>query len=134
VSPKITQGYLSRWRIEETIRFVKQSYGFENLRVMSYASIRNMAALVLVSAYFATVWIGRNVRHEILAEHLKYLSKRMGQIPEFAAYTIADGIKRAFTRFGKWIRTFGKTNAIDASATNDPMLPSFAEFFELDYG
>ena len=101
---------------------------------MSYASIRNMAALVLVSAYFATVWIGRNVRHEILAEHLKHLSKRMGEIPEFAAYTIADGLKRAFTRFGKWIRTFGKTNAIDTSETNAPMLPGFAEFFELDYG
>ena len=131
---RVVQGYLSRWRIEETIRFVKQSYGFENIRVMSYASIRNMAALVLVSAYFATVWIGRNVRHEILAEHLKHLSNRMGQIPEFAAYSIADGLKRAFTRFGKWIRTFGLTNAIDASATNAPMLPGFAEFFELDYG
>ena len=58
----------------------------------------------------------------------------MGQIPEFAAYSIADGLKRAFTRFGKWTRTFGKTNAIDASATNAPMLPGFAELFELDYG
>ena len=27
---RVVQGYLSRWRIEETIRFVKQSYGFEN--------------------------------------------------------------------------------------------------------
>ena len=58
----------------------------------------------------------------------------MGQIPEFAAYTITDGIKRAFTRFGKWIRTFGKANAIDTSETNAPMLPGFAELFELDYG
>ena len=106
---------LANFMGKETIRFVKQSYGFENLRAMSYASIRNMAALVLVSAYFATVWIGRNVRHEILAEHLKYLSKRMGQIPKFAAYSIADGLNRAFTRFGKWIRTFEKTNAIDTS-------------------
>ena len=101
---------------------------------MSYASIRNMAALVLVSAYFATVWIGRNVRHEILAEHLKYLSKRMGEIPEFAAYSIADGLKRAFTRFGKWIRVLAKANALRASTTDAPMLPGFAEFFEVDYG
>ena len=131
---RIVEGYLSRWRIEETIRFIKQSYGFENIRVMSYTSIRNMAALVLASAYFATVWIGRHVKHEILAEHLKYLSKRMGQIPEFAAYSIADGLKRAFTRFGKWIRTVGKTNAFDSSVTNNPLLPGFAEFFEFDYG
>ena len=131
---RVVQGYISRWRIEETIRFIKQSYGFENIRVMSYASIRNMAALVLVSAYFATVWIGRNVKHEILAEHLKYLSKRMGQIPEFAAYSIAEGIKRAFTRFGKWIRTFAQTNTPDASTADAPMLPGFLEFFEIDYG
>ena len=78
--------------------------------------------------------LSRNLNNDKLAEHLKHLSKRMGEIPEFAAYSIADGLKRAFTRFGKWIRTFGKTNAIDASATNGPMLPGFAEFFELDYG
>ena len=78
--------------------------------------------------------LSRNLNNDKLAEHLKYLSKRMGQIPEFAAYSIADGLKRAFTRFGKWIRTFGQTNAIDASATNAPILPGFAEFFEVDYG
>ena len=54
---RIVEGYLTRWRVEETIRFVKQSYGFENIRVMTYTHIRNMASLVLASAYFATVWI-----------------------------------------------------------------------------
>ena len=33
---RIVEGYLTRWRIEETIRFVKQAYGFENIRVLSY--------------------------------------------------------------------------------------------------
>ena len=47
------EGYLSRWRIEAAIRFVKQSYGFENIRVMTCARIRNMASIVLASAYFA---------------------------------------------------------------------------------
>ena len=54
---RIVEAYLTRWRVEETIRFVKQSYGFENIRVMTYTRIRNMASLVLASAYFATVWI-----------------------------------------------------------------------------
>ena len=40
---RIVEGYLSRWRIEETIRFIKQEYGFENIRVHSYNAIRNMA-------------------------------------------------------------------------------------------
>ena len=126
---RIVEAYLSRWRVEETIRFVKQSYGFENIRVMTYTRIRNMASLVLASAYFATTWIGRNIRHEVLAAHLARLGKRLGETPEFAAYAIADGIKRAFTRFGKWVRT------IVAPAMEKPgneivqLLPGFAELF-----
>ena len=58
----IVEGYLSRWRIEETIWFIKQEYGFENIRVHSYNAIRNMASLVLACAYFATVWIGRHLK------------------------------------------------------------------------
>ena len=101
---RIVEGYLTRWRIEETIRFVKQAYGFENIRVLSYRGIRNMASIVLATAYFASVWLGRHVKREVLAEHLKTLSQRLGKVPEFANYAIADGVKRAFTRFEKWCR------------------------------
>ena len=33
-------------RIEEAIRFIKQSYDFEDIRVQTYARLRNMAVLV----------------------------------------------------------------------------------------
>ena len=131
---RIVEAYLSRWRIEETIRFVKQSYGFENIRVMTYARIRNMASLVLASAYFATVWIGRNIKREVLAEHLAHLGKRLGEVPEFAAYAIADGIKRAFTRFGKWVRTAADAIAKAHDAPTIQLLPGFAELFDTDDG
>ena len=131
---RVVEAYLSRWRVEETIRFVKQSYGLEGIRVMSYARIRNMASLVLASAYFATVWIGRSVRREVLAEHLTRLGKRLGEVPEFAAYAIADGIKRAFTRFGRWTRVAAKTTAADAEPPPAPLLPGFADLFDTDDG
>lgn len=131
---RVVEGYLSRWRIEETIRFVKQAYGFENIRVMTYARIRNMASLVLASAYFATVWIGRNIKREVLAEHLTRLGKRLGDVPEFAAYAIADGIKRAFTRFGKWVRSAAETFAETAKSATAPLLPGFAELLDTDDG
>ena len=131
---RIVEGYLSRWRIEETIRFVKQSYGLENIRVMTYARIRNMASLVLASAYFATVWIGRNIKREVLAEHLAHLGKRLGEVPEFAAYAIADGIRRAFTRFGKWLRQTVEAVADKADAPSMPLLPGFAELLDTDDG
>lgn len=87
-----------------------------------------MAKLVLASAYFATVWIGRKVKHKILAEHLKYLSKRMGEVPGFIAYSIAVGIKHFFSRFGKWIRTVAESNSHISSANTAPALPVFASF------
>ena len=131
---RIVEAYLTRWRVEETIRFVKQSYGFENIRVKTYTRIRNMSSLVLASAYFATVWIGRSIRREVLAEHLERLGKRLGEVPEFAAYAIADGIKRAFTRFGKWVRTAADTIAKAHGVPASQLLPGFAEFFDTDDG
>ena len=101
---RIVEGYLTRWRIEETIRFVKQSYGLENLRVLGYRSICNMASMVLAAAYFATTWLGRQVKRDVLAEHIKALSQRLSKVPEFASYAIADGIKRIFTRYSGWCR------------------------------
>ena len=131
---RVVDAYLSRWRVEETIRFVKQSYGFENIRVLSYARIRNMASLVLASAYFATVWIGRHARREVLAEHIKRLGKRLNEVPQFAAYAIADGIRRAFTRFGRWIRVAARTPAADTEPPPAPLLPGFADLFDTDDG
>ena len=131
---RVVDAYISRWRIEETIRFVKQSYGFENIRVLSYARIRNMASLVLASAYFATVWIGRHARREVLAEHIKRLGKRLNEVPEFAAYAIADGIRRAFTRFGRWIRVAAQAPVADTEPHPAPLLPGFAALFDMDDG
>ena len=128
---RVVDAYLSRWRVEETIRFVKQSYGFENIRVLSYARIRNMASLVLASAYFATVWIGRHARREVLAEHINRLGKRLNEVPEFAAYAIADGIRRAFTRFGKWVRATAESLSAKPEPASEPLLPGFADIFDL---
>ena len=125
---RIVEGYLTRWRIEETIRFVKQAYGFENVRVHSYRGIRNMASIVLATAYFASVWLGRHVKREVLAEHLANLSQRLKKVPEFANYAIAEGLRRAFTRFGKWCR---KIIDPEPEPTAEEMMPYFPEFREL---
>ena len=101
---------------------------------MTYTRIRNMASLVLASAYFATVWIGRSIKREVLAEHLAHLGKRLGEVPEFAAYAIADGIKRAFTRFGKWVRTAAEALAKTPESATAQLLPGFAELLDTDDG
>ena len=101
---------------------------------MTYTRIRNMASPVLASAYFATAWIGRSARREVLAEHLAHLGKRLGEVPEFAAYAIADGIRRAFTRFGKWVRTAAKPLAKAPEPAALQLLPGFAELLDTDDG
>lgn len=129
---RVVEGYISRWRIEETIRFVKQSYKFENIRVHSYQGIRNMASIVLATTYFATTWIGRHVKREVLAEHLQTLSQRLSEVPEFACYAIAEGIKRAFTRFGKFARRIINSEPTFTPDTLYQILPGFEEFFRPD--
>ena len=129
---RVVEGYLSRWRIEETIRFVKQSYKFENIRVLSYDAIRNMASVVLAATYFATAWLGRHVKREVLAEHIKTLAQRLGKEPQFASYAIADGIRRAFTRFGKWCRKILDPEPEPPENELLNLLPGFRELFAAD--
>ena len=129
---RIVEGYLTRWRIEETIRFIKQAYRFENIRVHFYRGIQNMASIVLATAYFASVWLGRHLKREVLAEHLKALSQRLSEDPEFSNYAIADGIKRAFTKFGKWCRKTIDPEPEPSVTEVMQYLPGFAELFTAD--
>ena len=91
---RIVKSYLSRWRVEETIRFIKQSYGLEDIRVLKYERLRNLAMLVLVTAYFASVYLGKRAKLAILVQHIERAAKRIYGVPEFRFYAIADGIKQ----------------------------------------
>jgi hypothetical protein len=48
-------GARTRWRVEENIRFIKQSYGLEDIRLLIYELLRIMAALVMAAACLACV-------------------------------------------------------------------------------
>ena len=37
-----------------------------------------------------------------LADHIKRVSRRMFEVPEFFFYAIADGVGRLFARHGRW--------------------------------
>jgi hypothetical protein len=90
--------YLTRWRVEETIRYIKQCYDLEDIRVMTYERLRNMAALVLATAYFTAVHLGLRSKLEILAGHALRAAKRIFGIPNFRYYALADGIKDILSR------------------------------------
>jgi hypothetical protein len=50
--------YITRWRIEDVIRFVKQSYWLEDLRCLNYHRLQALMVLVTAAAYFAAVYLG----------------------------------------------------------------------------
>lgn len=90
--------YLTRWRIEETIRFAKQCYRLEDIRVLKYDRLRNMVVLVTAAMFFAAVILGTKTKLDILCAHALKAAKRLFGIPDFRYYAIADGIREILTR------------------------------------
>lgn len=95
------QAYLTRWRVEETIRFIKQSYDLEDIRVLRYERLRNMMVYVLAAAYFAAVYLGTRAKLAILTRHVLAAAKRLFGIPDFRYYALADGIGNILKRSSK---------------------------------
>jgi Transposase DDE domain len=94
----IVQTYLTRWKIEETFRFVKQSYNLEDIRVMKYQRLKNLVILVTAVAYFAATFLGQQMKLRILCEKLLIISQRFFGIPPFRFYALAEGIRRILSQ------------------------------------
>ena len=94
----VVQIYLTRWKIEETFRFVKQSYNLEDIRVMKYQRLKNLVVLVTAAAYFAATFLGQRMKLRILCEKLLIISHRFFGIPPFRFYALAYGIKNVLVR------------------------------------
>ena len=97
--------YLLRWRIEESIRFHKQSYDLEDIRLLTYTRLQNMMALVTAAAFCAAVYLGLRLRLRVLARHLLRASKRLFGIPDFRLYALADGIRNLLYSQTKGLKT-----------------------------
>ena len=46
--------YLTRWKVEESIRFLKQEYNLGDVRVRGYAGLENTVSLLSAVFYFLT--------------------------------------------------------------------------------
>jgi hypothetical protein len=95
---RLVRAYIRRWAIEETIRYIKQSYELEDVRVLNYRSLQNIMPLVCAVAYFAAVLLDTASKLKVMAGHLLKAAKRVFGIPEFHYYCIADGLTSIFMR------------------------------------
>ena len=95
----VVQAYIKRWSIEETIRFIKQTYDLENIRVLKYARLQNMMALLLAVFYFVAVILDQTQKLTIMAGYVLKCAKRVFGIPDFKYYALGDGLGNIFSRF-----------------------------------
>jgi len=95
---KIIEAYLSRWLVEEAIRFMKQTYGLEDIRLLNWQRLKNMMGVVLLAIYFICVHIGMELRMAILAGHIISAAKRFYGVTEFFYYALADGVGALLSR------------------------------------
>jgi hypothetical protein len=86
--------YLTGWKCEESCRFIKQGYNLEDVRVLAYASLRNLMVMVQAVFYFVSVELGRKLNLNILLKRVYEKAKRFFEIPDFRQYAVADGIYR----------------------------------------
>ena len=91
IAVAVVKVYLMRWRIEEYYRFKKNQFKFEDLRVRSLNSIRNLdLILMIVVGYIG--YISEKQEEKPYVMELIKISKRIYDIANFVFYAIADGI------------------------------------------
>ena len=103
---QIVDIYLTRWKCDECYRYIKQSYNLEDIRVLSYNSIRNITALVHCIAYFTSIYIGISIKLKIMVQKIFILSKRFFGVPTFFNYAMADGIFELLKHSRKGVAEF----------------------------
>jgi hypothetical protein len=94
----IARTCLTRSKLEDTFRFVKQSYNLEDIRVMKYQRLKNLVVLATAAAYFAAAVLGRQMEPRILCEKLLIISQRFFGIPPFRFYALAGGIRKILSQ------------------------------------
>lgn len=105
---RIIESYMTRWRIEETIRFAKQSYNLEDIRLLTYRRLQNMMALVLAVTYFTMVYLGLKTKLRVLSQHVLKAARRLFGIPDFRFYALADGIRELLFGRPKALESFSQ--------------------------
>lgn len=100
----VVAAYLSRWRVEETIRFLKQSYQLEDIRLLTYVRLQNMMALLMAVAFFTSAYLGLKLKLRVLMRHMLRAARRVFGIPDFRLYALADGIRHFLFSRSKALR------------------------------
>ena len=114
----IIEIYLTRWKCEESFRFIKQAYQLEDIRVLKYKGLRNTFSLIMAVFFFISVVLQAAARLRILLKKIYEKSKRLFEIPPFKQYAICEGIYNLL--FG---RKFSRQEKVPIPQTPQLLLP-----------
>jgi len=109
----VTKVYLLRWRIEEFHAFKKQQFDFEDFRVRSLQSIRNLDLLLTLAIGYIGIMSEKAEEKGVVME-LIHISKRIFNVPKFKFYAIAEGIFAVFARCKQGVSYMLKKKPKDA--------------------
>lgn len=92
------RAYIKRWSVEDSIRYVKNCYDLENVRVLTYQSLQNLMPLVLAAMFFAACILDHDTRLRIMAGYVERAAKRIFGIPDFKYYALSVGLRALLVR------------------------------------
>ena len=95
--------YGYRWSVEEKIRWEKQSFNYENIRIRNFVAIKNMMGIInLVSAFIS------HLHWDQISEKIIKIARVIKEEVRFEYYRIAEGIKRLFQMRSSPVFHFGR--------------------------
>jgi hypothetical protein len=91
---RVVKKYAQRWSCEEAIRFVKQGFQLEDVRVQRYHAIQRMMEFCMVCYTFVCLFIERSTRYKRVFWWLHELTITGRSRPRFAHYRILDAMQK----------------------------------------
>ena len=107
----VTKVYLMRWRIEEYFRFKNQQFNFEDLRVMSLKSIRNINFFATLAVGYLGIFYSENNGSPFM-DRVFECSKRIYKIPKFVFYAMGYAFERIFSKTSPGIMDYFRKQAL----------------------
>lgn len=97
---EVLEIYLTRWKCEETFRFLKNEYNLEDVRVRSYMAVRNTVAILHAVFYFLSVELSIRIKFSVVFKKIMEKAKRFFEVNIFKNYALADGIEHMLHKTG----------------------------------
>jgi hypothetical protein len=100
----VVESYLARWKIEEFIRFVKQSYKAEGFRVRDLGRIKNLHTILFLAVIVLSRVMDQKSKFSESRSILETHARRAFPIPQkmkFFFYMFADGLAHLLEKITK---------------------------------